>query len=91
MGGGSVMDRLEVVEEVVMGQVVRSWVISDWAQRRAVLARRVGGGEGGRGDGSWQRRLPRSKVGGMGFGGVVGVVVVELEGGVSEEMCVWGG
>lgn len=64
------------------GQVVRSCAIRDCAQRRAVLARRVAGGEGGRGDGSWQRRLPRSKVGGMGFVG--GVVVEELEDDVSE-------
>lgn len=57
----------------VMGQVVSSWLISAWAQSRAVAARRVEGGEGGRGVGSRQRRLPRSKVGGMGF-----VTVMEL-------------
>lgn len=57
----------------VMGQVVRSWFMSSWAQSRAVEARRVSGGLGGSGVGSWQRRLPRSKVGGMGF-----VTVIEL-------------
>lgn len=50
--------------------------MSDWAQSRAVEARRVSGGLEGRGVGSWQRRLPRSKVGGMAF-----VTVMELGGG----------
>lgn len=59
----------------VMGQVVRSWLMSDWAQSRAVEARRESGGLAGKGVGSWQRRLPRSKVGGMGF-----VTVIELGG-----------
>lgn len=49
--------------------------MSDWAQSRAVAARRAGGGAGGSGVGSWQRRLPRSKVGGMAF-----VTVTELGG-----------
>ncbi len=60
-----------------------------WAQSRAVEARRVEGGSGGSGVGSWQRRLPRSKVGGMGFvtvmelgrGELVGVEWVDLWGG----------
>lgn len=71
--------------EDVMGQVVRSWLMRDWAQSRAVEARRVSGGLGGRGLGSWQRRLPRSKVGGMGF-----VTVMELEEGVVSEVGVRG-
>lgn len=66
-----------------MGQVVRSWLMRDWAQSRAVVARRAEGGEGGSGVGSWQRRLPRSKVGGMGL-----VTVIELGRGVlAKEMC----
>ena len=63
--------------------------MSDWAQSRAVAARRAGGGKGGSGVGSWQRRLPRSKVGGMAF-----VTVMELGGkggGVSEVGCELGG
>ena len=47
---------------VWMGQVSRSWFMSDWAQVRAVVARSVGVGEGGRGLESVRRRLPRSKV-----------------------------
>ena len=53
----------------------------DWAQSRAVEARRVSGGLAGSGVESWQRRLPRSKVGGMGF-----VTVTELEEGVVSEV-----
>lgn len=53
----------------------------DCAQERAVVARRVLLGEGGRGVGSWQRRLPRSKVGGMGL-----VIVMELGGRVLVEL-----
>ena len=49
--------------------------MSDWAQSRAVEARRLSGGLAGKGVGSWQRRFPRSKVGGMGF-----VTVIELGG-----------
>lgn len=60
----------------VMGHVVRSCVMRAWAQSRAVEARRAGEGEEGRGEGSWQRRLPRSKVKGIGF-----VTVTELRGG----------
>jgi hypothetical protein len=59
----------------VMGQVVRSWFMRDWAQSRAVAVRMSFAGEGGRGLGSVQRRLPRSKVWGMGF-----VIVIELGG-----------
>jgi len=58
-----------------MGQVVRSWFMSDWAQSRAVEARRVSRGLGGRGLVSLQRRLPRSNVWGIGL-----VTVTELEG-----------
>ena len=47
----------------------------DWAQSRAVEARRASGGLAGNGVGSWQRRLPRSKVRGMGF-----VTIIELGG-----------
>ena len=47
--------------------------MSDWAQSRAVEARRVSGGLEGRGVGSWQRRLPRSKVGGMALVTVIGL------------------
>ncbi len=65
--------RTSEAELVVMGQVVRSWLMRSWAQSRAVEARRVEGGSWGSGVGSWQRRLPRSKVGGMGF-----VTVMEL-------------
>lgn len=57
-----------------------------WAQVRAVLARMVEGGEGGRGVGSWQRRLPRSKVGGMGFVTVVELGEGELVKGVDVEV-----
>lgn len=67
--------------EDVIGQVVRSWLMRDWAQSRAVEARRVSGGLAGRGVGSWQRRLPRSKVGGMGF-----LTVTELEEGFVSEV-----
>ena len=56
----------DVVGEVRMGQVVRSWFIRDWAQVRARVERSLGEGEGGRGLGSVRRRLPRSKVWGMG-------------------------
>lgn len=61
MGGGRVM-RTPVSLWVVMGQVVRSWLMSDWAQSRAVEARISLVGFGGRGLASLQRRLPRSKV-----------------------------
>lgn len=77
--------RTPVAGEDVMGQVVSSWLMRDWAQSRAVEARRVSGGLGGRGVGSWQRRLPRSKVWGMGF-----VTVTELEEGVVSSGCVGG-
>ncbi len=81
MGGGRVMCTPPVDGDEVMGQVVRSWLMRDWAQSRAVVARRASGGLGGRGEGSWQRRLPRSKVGGMGFvmvGELVREVLVRL-------------
>lgn len=79
VAGGRVRRTPEAGVEV-MGQVVRSWLMRDWAQSRAVAARRAEGGWGGRGVESWQRRLPRSKVGGMGLrtvmalelGGLVG-------------------
>lgn len=52
----------------------------DWAQVRAVVAREVGVGLGGRGEGSKRRRLPRSKVWGMGgFMVVVGLVTFAVE------------
>ena len=41
--------------------------MSAWAQSRAVAARMVSDGLGGRGFESLQRRLPRSKVYGIGF------------------------
>lgn len=51
----------------VMGQVVRSWFMRDWAQSRAVEVRCVWVGVEGRGLLSLRRRLPRSKVWGIGL------------------------
>ena len=65
----------DVVGELWMGQVVRSWFIRDWAQVRARVARSLGVGLGGRGLESVRRRLPRSKVWGM--GGLMAVVLEE--------------
>lgn len=62
MGGGRVRYVEDVVVELWIGQVVRSWFIRDWAQVRARVARSLGEGFGGRGLGSMRRRLPRSKV-----------------------------
>ena len=61
VGGGSVM-RAPSVEEVWIGQVVRSWFINAWALSRAVDASMEGEGDEGSGVGSLQRRFPRSKV-----------------------------
>jgi len=66
VGGGRVMER-PLCWWDFMGQVVRSWFMRDWAQSRAVVVRRSLVGVGGRGLVSLQRRLPRSKVWGMGF------------------------
>ena len=61
MHGGSFI-KTPVEGEEVMGQVVRSWLMSACAVSRAVEAMRDSGGEGGRGLLSLQRRLPRSNV-----------------------------
>lgn len=45
----------------------------DWAHSRAVVARTVGEGEGGKGLASLRRRFPRSYVWGIGL-----VIVTEL-------------
>ncbi len=51
MGGGRVRWTPPVVGEEVTGQVVRSWLMRDWAQSRAVEARRASRGWGGEGGG----------------------------------------
>ena len=61
--------------EAVTGQVVRSWLRSDWAQVRAVLVMVSLVGFGGRGLVSEMRRLPRSKV-----CGIWGLIMTELDG-----------
>ena len=61
MHGGRVIIT-PVSGEDVMGQVVRSWLMSAWAVSRAVDLRRSSEGDDGRGLSSLQRRLPRSNV-----------------------------
>lgn len=61
MGGGRVM-RTPAERDEVMGHVVRSWLMSAWAQSRAAAWICSGVGGDGRGLASWMRRLPRSKV-----------------------------
>ena len=61
VGGGRVSSTPSVGCEVI-GHVVRSWLISAWAQSRAAEAICASVGEGGNGFASEQRRLPRSKV-----------------------------
>ena len=65
LGGGRFMRTPSEVE--LIGQVVRSWFMSACAQSRAVADRCAGEGLGGRGLPSLTRRLPRSKVYGIGF------------------------
>ena len=60
VGGGRL--RTTPSAELVISQVVRSWLMRTWAASRAVEARVSSVGFRGKGFGSEQRRFPRSKV-----------------------------
>ena len=59
-----------------ISQVERSWFTSAWAASRAVAWRVASSGFDGSGLGSFARRLPRSKVYGVGLLTVTGLVDV---------------
>lgn len=70
------------------GHVVRSWLRSAWAQSRAHACSWGSEGEWGSGLLSWMRRLPRSKVYGIGLVTVIGLACGELRVRIGDN---WGG